>query len=218
MNNDEIFQDLLLKAIQQLQETSAAMNEALATLRNSRESARKESGGADKRLFVEIWEHIFAFLYPSQIARLSRTSRTMHGIISASSYWPRLFKRIFGPDYQLDTLAAMPEATSHMRYLCAVSGRICENCWRYFPPPKAIEDIAARPLPFLVPNALVLPRNNCSKAEREEVSRKRKRPSFLGRPNNMTLFQCVCNVAKTTTATVQSLFQCSAETMYMKRM
>jgi len=162
LDNNSVLINELLKAIRQLQITSAATSEALeatnvtlASLRASSVPSRNQSRGADKRLPFEIWEHISIFLYPSQIARLTRVSRTLYDLIAASIVWSRWFRTAFGPDVILDTLPATPESTSYMLYMCAVSGRVCEQCMIYSVPSRLVNDRAARPLPVLVPNSIL---------------------------------------------------------------
>ena len=44
---------------------------------------KQERPCLDKLLPLEIWEHIGGFLYPSQLCRLSRTSRTMYEYVGS---------------------------------------------------------------------------------------------------------------------------------------
>lgn len=162
LENNNVLINELLKAIRQLQITSAATSEALvatnvtlATIKATTAPYRNQNRGADKRLPFEIWEHILTFLYPSQITRLSRASKTLYDIIGASVIWSRWFRTAFGPDIVLDTLPAIPESHSYMLYMCAVSGRVCEQCLIYSVPSRLVNDRAARPLPVLIPNSVL---------------------------------------------------------------
>ncbi|KAG0053650.1 hypothetical protein BGZ83_000721 [Gryganskiella cystojenkinii] len=203
MKNNTIMLEQLLKAIQQLQASSISTQEALAQLLKPPIPAplkRNWSPSADKRLPFEIWEHILTFLYPSQIARLSRCSRTMYEIISASIVWSPWFKKAFGPEVILDTLPAMKESKSYMLYMCAVSSRVCEQCLVYAVPSKMVQDRAARPLRVLIPDAILARRdrtrrrgngaaassNNSNSNSSSSSNETKSLPVYVGEPMNTT--------------------------------
>ncbi|KAG0051110.1 hypothetical protein BGZ83_004095 [Gryganskiella cystojenkinii] len=98
---------------------------------NSAQQPATRSHTIDQRLPVEIWHHVLAFLYPSQIIRLSRVNRMLYAIVASLNSWSRWFFRAHGPETLLYTLPGMPESKSYMLYMCAVSPRICERCFNH---------------------------------------------------------------------------------------
>ncbi|KAG0056044.1 hypothetical protein BGZ83_006481 [Gryganskiella cystojenkinii] len=163
MDKDELIQELL-QTIKELRITNANLQSssftlsptAVVTSSSPSKSKEQETQGFAERLPFEIWEHhILPYLYPSQIARLSRASQTFYNMISSSRCWSKLFRKLFGIWTLLDTLPAMPESKSYMLYICAISSRICEKCLTYVTPASSTnpQDMAARPLPIQLPNA-----------------------------------------------------------------
>ncbi|GJJ74799.1 hypothetical protein EMPS_07157 [Entomortierella parvispora] len=99
--------------------------------RNSQPTPGSRPQCIDQRIPIEIWHVIMAYLYPSQITRLSCVSRTMHAIVSSLNSWSRWFFKAHGPETRLFTLPGMPASKSYMLYMCAVSSRICERCFAH---------------------------------------------------------------------------------------
>ncbi|KAK5829444.1 hypothetical protein F5H01DRAFT_18441 [Linnemannia elongata] len=94
----------------------------------------------DKRVPVEVWEQVFKCLYPSQLSRLSKVSKTFNSIVASLSVWSHMFKVAHTPSKsrrfcehvpleRLRTLRKMSKSKSHMIYMCAISLYICERCF-----------------------------------------------------------------------------------------
>ena len=96
MDKNSLIQQLLL-TIEDLRAASANATSKSVVTQGSVQSPQKRSRSPDELLPIEIWERTLTYLYPSQIARLSRVSRTMYSIPAASRYWSRLFRCVFGP-------------------------------------------------------------------------------------------------------------------------
>lgn len=55
---------------------------------------------ADERVPIEIWEKVCSYLYPSQLMRLSRVSRTLYEVVASSNVRYYYYNRIcLGYDY-----------------------------------------------------------------------------------------------------------------------
>ncbi|GJJ74962.1 hypothetical protein EMPS_07320 [Entomortierella parvispora] len=101
----------------------------------------------DKRVPVEIWEKIFSDLYPSQLSRLSRVSKTFYAIVASLPIWIRLFE-LTHPNKALRLLQGRSSSTCCMIYMCAISLHFCEACQKLIPFRQ--EHSAKLPLPVLV--------------------------------------------------------------------
>ncbi|GJJ74963.1 hypothetical protein EMPS_07321 [Entomortierella parvispora] len=101
----------------------------------------------DKRVPVEIWEKIFSDLYPSQLSRLSRVSKTLYAIVASLPIWIRLFE-LTHPNKALRLLQGRSSSICCMIYMCAISLHFCEACQKLIPFRQ--EHSAKLPLPVLV--------------------------------------------------------------------
>jgi len=84
----------------------------------------------DKRIPPEIWEKIFERLYPSQLSRLSRASRTLHAMIGSLPLWKRIFESTHSNKEPLRLLRGRANFKSHMVYISVLSRHICEVCFK----------------------------------------------------------------------------------------
>jgi len=87
-----------------------------------------ESLKLDKSFPLEVWEQVCDYLYPSQLCRLSRTSRTMHDYVGSLKIWQKLFVKVHGPLNRFQLFEGMLESRSYMLFMCASSLGFCEEC------------------------------------------------------------------------------------------
>ncbi|KAG0008871.1 hypothetical protein BGZ81_003829 [Podila clonocystis] len=102
---------------------------------------------------VELWICICSFLYPSQLARLSQTSRTIYEIVASLGIWTKILQQVY-PDRLDRTILGLSTSKSHMLYVLALSFRICERCFKYCH--VSSEGRACLPLPIrMIPSFAV---------------------------------------------------------------
>lgn len=88
----------------------------------------------DRLVPTEIWLGICSYLYPSQLTRLSRVSRTLYEVVTTLKVWNHYYSRIWwkasSVDMPRDPLRLYPGATTkhHMLYVVAASYLVCESC------------------------------------------------------------------------------------------
>ncbi|KAF9278688.1 hypothetical protein BGZ68_008417 [Mortierella alpina] len=102
----------------------------------------------DIRLPTELWEAICSYLYPSQLARLLRVSRTLYRLVASMNIWSFYFTHLQGrrsfPLYQ--HLINKPQ--HHMHYIISISYQVCDKC-TILSNPDSPQKFAAMPLPVL---------------------------------------------------------------------
>lgn len=79
---------------------------------------------------IELWLHICSNLYPSQLARLSQTNRSLYEIVAGLGTWTKILQQVY-PDRLERTILGLSTVKSHMLYVLASSFRICEQCFKY---------------------------------------------------------------------------------------
>ncbi|KAG0262256.1 hypothetical protein BG011_000162 [Mortierella polycephala] len=117
-----------------------------------------ENQSAVSRVPTEVWVHICKYLYMSQLAQLSMTSKYLCDVVASLPLWRTWFmskrnqiKKLFEHQIGRKDLSVIPKTDSSrffVRYLCAISLQVCEQCRRM------IGAIIRRPVD---PNAYPLP-------------------------------------------------------------
>jgi hypothetical protein len=90
----------------------------------------------EERLPIEVWNIIFSYLYPSQLARLALVSWSFCDLVAGAKVWRRDHYKFKVHKYDsriYEYLVTPPreEPRVFMRYLCASSFLFCEGCLEY---------------------------------------------------------------------------------------
>jgi len=127
---------------------AATSDNSLATMRNNHVAVADETLDIDdvdiflllqtavlasfsapsKRIPLKIWEQVGKYLYPSELCRLSRVSRWLYVSVGSLRIWERWFIKTHGTKQRLHAFARIPEPRSYMRFMCAISLLVCEEC------------------------------------------------------------------------------------------
>ncbi|KAI7832359.1 hypothetical protein BC939DRAFT_435289 [Gamsiella multidivaricata] len=105
----------------------------------------------DKRVPAEVWEKICSYLYPSQLSRLSRASRSLYELVASLKVWHSYYMRLAGTGLLnlFRRLPGTPLYKTYMQYIFALSYHICEGCSTFSRPLWNLQDFGAIPLPVL---------------------------------------------------------------------
>jgi hypothetical protein len=116
-------------------------------LRQKLEYERERGKPLDKRVPIEVWENIFQYLYPSQLARVSQVSKTFYYIVDGLSLWLKIYTigRLSSPRQDIGFGVITPKRL--MLFVIACSFCICEQCFRFCDGENALGRLAAMPLP-----------------------------------------------------------------------
>lgn len=115
----------------------------------------------DKRIPVDVWHHIFQYLYPSQLSRVSQVSKTLYDVVEGMSLWRTIYQKGLHIRPNIGFGATLPKRL--MSFIFACSFCICEQCFRSCDGENALGRLAAMPLP--VPLKLVLNKSDSSYGE-----------------------------------------------------
>ncbi|KAF9358750.1 hypothetical protein BGX34_008781 [Mortierella sp. NVP85] len=115
-------------------------------LRQKLEREKERERPLDERVPVEVWEHVFRYLYPSQLSRVSRVSKTFYDIIDGLSIWHEIYiKGLSSPRQDIDFGLTTPKRL--MLFVFACSFCICEHCFRFCDGENVLGRLAVMPLP-----------------------------------------------------------------------
>ncbi|KAK3827842.1 MAG: hypothetical protein J3Q66DRAFT_321225 [Benniella sp.] len=116
-------------------------------LRQKLEYERERGKPLDKRVPIEVWENIFQYLYPSQLARVSQVSKAFYNIVDGLSLWLKIYSigRLSSPRQDIGFGVITPKRL--MLFVIACSFCICEQCFHFCDGENALGRLAAMPLP-----------------------------------------------------------------------
>ncbi|GJJ75002.1 hypothetical protein EMPS_07360 [Entomortierella parvispora] len=79
---------------------------------------------------LEVWQRICDYLYPSQLIRLSKVSSLTQHAVCNLPVWSKVFALTHGEKSRLHLLPKLPDSQSYMYYMCAISPKVCEQCFK----------------------------------------------------------------------------------------
>ncbi|CAO3564334.1 unnamed protein product [Mortierella alpina] len=103
----------------------------------------------NSRLPTELWQAVCSYLYPSQLARLSRVNRTLYRLVANMRLWSTYFIQLRGRRWSFpfyEQLRNKPQL--HMHYIIALSYHVCDQC-TILSHPDSPQKFAAMPLSIL---------------------------------------------------------------------
>ncbi|KAF9982137.1 hypothetical protein BGZ75_006484 [Mortierella antarctica] len=103
---------------------------------------------SDSRLPTELWKVVCSYLYPSQLARLSRVNRTLNRLVSNMRIWSAYFVQLRGRRSFPFFEHLRNKPNHHMHYIIALSYHICDHC-TILSHPDSPQKFAAMPLSVL---------------------------------------------------------------------